>query len=171
MKTSLNVANHFYSAALTNVRGKTTNRRQKDFYVGACDEFRIHSASFFEQPTSKQRFSAAGIEVLKVVKCEGAAPGADQTREAHMPNLSATPGKYQTGSMAALLTGNSTPGSKEEVVPSSFNRGRDLTTNLPSTGNDIFGSGWSISESLICARVIAMLGRTSRPPATSLENT
>ena len=92
-------------------------------------------------------------------------------QRAHMPNLSATPGKYHTGSMAALLTGSSTPGSTEDMVPSSFNRGRDLTTNLPSIGNDIFGSGWSISESLICARVIAMLGRTSRPPAISVANT
>lgn len=67
--------------------------------------------------------------------------GAEDPPEANIPNRSATPGKYQTGSMAALLTGNSTPGSKSEMLPSSLSRGRLFTTNFPSTGRLVLGRG------------------------------
>ena len=85
------------------------------------------------------------------------------TEVTHIPNLSAMPGRYQTGSTAALEANTSIPGSASLSVPSGLSRGRLFNMTLPSLTRVPFLALSSSSESLIWALVTAILGRTSNP--------
>jgi hypothetical protein len=95
----------------------------------------------------------------------------DVKQNNHILNRSATPGKYQTGSTAALLTLISTPGSAGFVVPSACSNGALFSTIFPSTTISPLRDDSSISLSLMCALVIAILGRMSSPVTDSARNT
>lgn len=87
----------------------------------------------------------------------------DEEQTAYMLNLSATPGKYQTGSTAALLTLISMPGSASLLVPSTFLSGGLFNTMEPSIVNVPFLAASSNSLIFKWALVTAILGRTSNP--------
>lgn len=79
-----------------------------------------------------------------------------------MSNLSATPGRYQTGSTAALLTLISTPDQSLFCVKSALSRGALFSTIFPSIARSPFLADSSISDSFIWAFVTAMEGWMSR---------
>src|SRR5882762_11962882 len=84
----------------------------------------------------------------------------------YIPNRSATPGKYQTGSTAALLTFISTPGYASLCVPSAFASGAVCNTIFPSTCTSPFLAASSISLNFICALVTLILGLISNPSSS-----
>ena len=102
----------------TDVCGQVADWREEDLDVRAGDKLRVHSSSVFEESATKQTFRAGGgVSVPQL-------PGEPRVHSAtHMPKRSATPGKYHTGSTAALLMLISTPGSAVLGVPSALTSG------------------------------------------------